>query len=233
MRIAAIVLALLALPAAAAARHIPFGDPALPEVVSCGDQASFRLAALRSRPFYERRRTRLGAGLRRFVREHTELAGEFPLRGFRLVARSRYASVFAAGHGAGMASFTFELRAGRWKVVRYGGCRLEPVSESGSAADWKLDPAAPPPGPASTEIPLLVNERECASGEAATGRIQEPVVFADDRRVVVSVFVREVEGGAECPGNPDTPYTLRLAEPLGERALFDGGTVPARRRSQR
>jgi hypothetical protein len=58
-------------------------------------------------------------------------------------------------------------------------------------------------------------------------------VFADAGRVVVSVFVRPVEGGAECPSNPDTPYTLRLTSPLGERALLDGGSVPARRRFPR
>jgi hypothetical protein len=44
----------------------------------------------------------------------------------------------------------------------------------------------------------------------------------------VTIFVRRLEVPARCPGNPETPYTLRLERPLGDRTLADGGTIPPR-----
>ena len=235
MRRAAIAVA-VALTAAvpASARHIPYGDPALPAHVSCGGDEAFPLAALQGPRFYERRQTLPAVALRRWIRRERAFGPQWPVRGFREVRRERRVALYAAGHPPRMVLIRMQRRRGRWDVTNFGDClRLHPVDARGEAADWKLDPAAPPPAPESTEIPILVNENECASGEPATGRIEEPVLFADERRVVASIFVRPVEGGAECPGNPDTPYTLRLAEPLGDRALFAGGTVPARRRLPR
>ena len=229
-RLIALLVVLLAAPAAA--HHIRYADPALPAQVTC-DFGPFPLEALRGPRFAERRKTLPAAALRRFIREERRVGGEFPLRGYRQVMRGRAEALFVAGHPPRLTYVRIERENGRWSHNQYGGCGLRPFHPTGEPADWKLDPAAPPPSPGSTEIPILVNENECASGDPATGRIEEPRVFADARRVVVSVFVRPAEGDQECPGNPDTPYTLRLAEPLGSRTLFDGGSVPARKRFPR
>jgi hypothetical protein len=92
-----------------------------------------------------------------------------------------------------------------------------------STASWRIDGSV---DPAATEVPLMVNENACASGRTAEGRIEEPDVDYRRDAVVVTIRVRERSGDQDCPGNPDTPYVLRLDEPVGNRALLDGGQRP-------
>lgn len=92
-----------------------------------------------------------------------------------------------------------------------------------SVAEWRVDGAV---GPETTEVPLLVNESACASGQSARGRIQEPDVDYRTDAVVVTIRVEQRSGSEDCPSNPDTPYLLRLDEPLGNRTLLDGGKRP-------
>ena len=35
-------------------------------------------------------------------------------------------------------------------------------------------------------------------------------------------------GAQECPDNPETPFLLALPEPLGDRVLLDGYSIPPR-----
>lgn len=75
-------------------------------------------------------------------------------------------------------------------------------------------------------MPLLVTERECASGASATGRFQEPDVDYRANTVVVEIRGEQRSNSEDCPSNPETPYLLRLDEPLGDRMLLDGGMRP-------
>ena len=102
-----------------------------------------------------------------------------------------------------------------------------PVDETETAAGnrWWLRTK---PRPEDRTLDLFVHERACASGQPATGRIRHDVNYADDR-VVVTITVANVKGDRSCQGNPDTAYTLPLAEPLGERAVYDGRTTPPTR----
>lgn len=84
------------------------------------------------------------------------------------------------------------------------------------------------PRPEDRTLDLFVQERACASGQPATGRIRHDVDYADDR-VVVTITVANAKGDRSCQGNPDTAYTLPLAEPLGDRAVYDGRTTPPTR----
>ena len=102
------------------------------------------------------------------------------------------------------------------------GCGQDGPAEStsdASLARWQL---ASEPRPEDTTLDLLVQERECASGQSAEGRIAPPDVEYQEEAVIVTVRVRPLSGGADCPDNPGTPYVLNLEEPLGERALLDG-----------
>lgn len=83
-----------------------------------------------------------------------------------------------------------------------------------------------PVDPAATEIAVALYERACASGEPATGRIAEPDITYSDDEVVVTIRVIPRAGDQACPGNPATPFTLQLDEPLGDRTLLDGGQDP-------
>jgi hypothetical protein len=97
------------------------------------------------------------------------------------------------------------------------------VDETGDArpAEWRVAPGATL-GRDSREVPLLVHERECASGRDASGRIRVDVDYRANT-VVLDVEVASLSGGQECPGNPETPYLLELDQPLGERELTGPG----------
>lgn len=57
----------------------------------------------------------------------------------------------------------------------------------------------------------------------ARGRIEEPDVDYRAEAVAVTIRVKQRSGSEDCPGNPDTPYLLRLDEPLGEHHLWTAG----------
>ncbi len=88
-----------------------------------------------------------------------------------------------------------------------------------------LDPDVEP-DPASTELQVLINERDCASGQPPIGRGVLPVVVSDENRIVITVLVAPVAGSATCPSNPWHPVTIDLDEALGDRQILDGSTLP-------
>lgn len=84
-------------------------------------------------------------------------------------------------------------------------------------ASWRVAPDADI-GPDTATVPLLVSEGGCASGDDARGRVHVEVDYDSDA-VVLDVRVEPLRGDQECPSNPETPYTLELDEPLGDREL--------------
>ncbi|TDC50843.1 hypothetical protein E1212_13940 [Jiangella ureilytica] len=113
---------------------------------------------------------------------------------------------------------------GVWQVVSAGPCALRAELAGLGPATVLLDPAALPAAD-DTTLSLLVVEQACASGQPATGRVRVFVdEAADEVRLVAGV--REVEGGAHCQGNPPTPVTVELGDPLGERPIVDTARMP-------
>jgi hypothetical protein len=94
-------------------------------------------------------------------------------------------------------------------------------------ATWALDPAFASPGPASTELHILVWETTCSSGLPMTGRMSAPDIAYTPETVTITIGVRPLGRPQACPGPQGTPAIVGLAEPLGLRTLLDGGRVPA------
>jgi len=44
--------------------------------------------------------------------------------------------------------------------------------------------------------------------------------------ITVTIVVTNAGGDQACPGNPDSPFTLKLSEPVGDRVIKDGRTSP-------
>lgn len=114
-----------------------------------------------------------------------------------------------------------------WFMTSAQACELRRNFGDLENATVTLDPAAPPQ-PGDRWVRLLVTETACASGEPATGRVQVPLLEPGDDAVRVAFGVTRREGNQNCPGNPATPFTLELPEPLGERPLIDAGVYPER-----
>ncbi len=83
-------------------------------------------------------------------------------------------------------------------------------------------------GATTTIVKAILNERACASGQSPEGRVQEPVIEYTAESVTVTISVTSRGGAQDCPSNPDFPMEITLAEPLGERVLLDGGSIPPR-----
>ncbi|WP_066944492.1 hypothetical protein [Microtetraspora fusca] len=115
-----------------------------------------------------------------------------------------------------------------WHSRASGRCDLRRDLGELGVADVTLDPAAPPPGPDSRRISVLVHERDCASGQRADGRIRLLGVEPTAAEVRVVLGVRRVDGYVTCQPNPATPFTVELDEPLGERVLTDASVYPPR-----
>lgn len=82
------------------------------------------------------------------------------------------------------------------------------------------------PSPEGTAIRLLVTEESCASGREMGDALLGPQIIETDDAVLVAFAAVSPIGPAECPGNPSTPVTIELSQPLGQRTLYDGLHVP-------
>lgn len=85
-------------------------------------------------------------------------------------------------------------------------------------ARWRLEESFIPKA-SSTEIPVRVSEAACASGTPATGRMEIKVSYSPSA-VTIDIKVEPLKGDQSCVG-VETPYTVKLREPLGERELVD------------
>lgn len=115
-----------------------------------------------------------------------------------------------------------------WRIAGWGQCRLQPSVGPGlGLASFRVAPDVELV-PGLAEIPVLVTERACNSGQDARGRIVGPQVVAADDAITVVFAVRPRGGDQECPSNPETPHLLVLPEPIGNRTLLDGSEIPPR-----
>ncbi len=113
-----------------------------------------------------------------------------------------------------------------WAASSWGQCRLVVDASGWGNATAVLDPENEPES-SDTELSMLIRERACAGGRPPIGREVVPVVVYEEGRIVVTVLVEPVEGVATCQGTPWHPITIALDQPLGDREIFDGSTVPA------
>ncbi len=94
-------------------------------------------------------------------------------------------------------------------------------------ASWWVDPASAPLATA-TSIRGFVRESACASGKTPKDRVELPRIDVTDAVITITFEIRLLPGVQDCQGNPPFPVTITLPEPLGERALLDGGSDPPR-----
>jgi hypothetical protein len=161
--------------------------------------------------------------------------------GYRLVLVSPSHVVFARPTPGGerpFEIFAFDRGPDGWRMDLAGGCYPRVVldgTELGGLgpADWWLDPAAPALGPADSELKVVVHELAPCITKPAGARIAAPIASYTEAAVTLTFGVAPLAGAPqECDsiGGPPilSPYTVTLAEPIGDRALLDGGVFPPR-----
>lgn len=207
--------------------------PDLPGVLVC-EGSDFEISAdvLREPANAELAPDAPALALREFVATLEAASLGLPMSGWRRVAVAAQSVTFLAHGPAGWVTATVTpADDGTWQFWEGGSCplRIRLPDELGFAT-WRLDPADLPT-PEDHTVTVLVTEIACASGRPSLGRLLPPVVMAADDAVTVAFAVRKLPGGQDCPSNPEARVVIQLAEPLGNRRLFDGSSFPAQPRT--
>ena len=219
-------------PLAPAAATPSAGDPIRPiTLVSCGGPG-FDIDLLDQPGRAETFDDLAAAALRRHLAQPDLEVAWLPDTGWREVAQTEGEVTYVAdalpGTNPPYAVVTAVLEGNEWLVAGWAQCRLQAsVAPELALASFRVDPAAELTAEL-TEIPVLVTELACNSGQDARGRIVDPEIVLGEDAVTVVFAVRPRGGDQDCPSNPETPHLLVLSEPLGERALLDGSMLPAR-----
>lgn len=134
----------------------------------------------------------------------------------------------------GSSGETFTLVAvtrvdGRWTAQAAGSCAPALELPGLNAATWTFDVNIGPE-PTTQRFTALVSEVPCVGGRSAEGRILAPVIRLEaTRALVIFGVVPPVGGGVQaCPKAPPTRFDVDLGQPLGNRELLDGATIPPR-----
>jgi hypothetical protein len=153
------------------------------------------------------------------------------LSGWRELARNADEALFGRGRPPQLLTAAVRrVRRERWEPVGASNSRpLRAVRDGVRASSWRLDPDATP-GPEAEELRILVTELTMASGAPAAERLLEPEVHMDDRRLLLRVYIRPIEGYVGRTARQETPVIVRLPEALGTREPVDGAVFePAQR----
>lgn len=232
MRRALVLLALIASGCGPSATPSPNQDAPALDRVTCGrDLPSFPRAVLNQPGGMGPGEDQPAAILHATLRESAGLSpGEgLPREGWIRVAETDDVVLFVApSEGTTWSMVKVEVRDGIWGTDSYGQCHLQPELPAGvNLAVFRVAPDVALT-PESTEVEVLVTELPCNSGQDARGRIRPFRITPAADSVTVTFSVVPRPGNHDCQGNPETPFTLTLPEPLGGRALLDGSSVPPR-----
>lgn len=199
--------------------------PPGPQTLWCGEGSAFPVDALDGPTGVEAEEGPVGDALRTFLADPPPDAVGTVGDGWRRLLEEDDVVILGTGEPPTVGRVELEAAGAGWEAVTWGGCALRPFREGMEAVGW--DPSESV-DPGATEIEVVVTESGCASGQEPGDRLQPPEVVVEDDAVTVTFWVVPLGGAQECPGNPPTPVTVTLDEPLGERALLDGGAYPAR-----
>ena len=153
-----------------------------------------------------------------------------PLGDWVVISIGDTQATFAALFPDGMGHAKFRGGGDRWRLGSYGlGPPCEPtvvLPEGLNRVVTNLDPDSLP-GPDSTTIDLLVTEAACANGREMGDALQGPQVVETETAVLVAFAATPLaDREVDCPGNPYSPISVELSQPLANRTIYDGLYVP-------
>jgi hypothetical protein len=158
----------------------------------------------------------------------------WPQDGWQLLHQSPSAAILVTPFQGNLAYMFLDRQGDDWvwsgSSINGNPCELQYALPAGlNTVEWRLDPSAPEPGPDATDLHVLLTERECVGGREIGDRLVGPqIVFTDTD--VRMVFAAEPPPGDafDCQGNPETPYTVELPEPLGDREIIEATAIGIR-----
>jgi hypothetical protein len=155
----------------------------------------------------------------------------WPQQGWQLLHQSPREAILVTPSEGNLAYMHLDREGDEWvwsgSSINGNPCELQyGVPASLNTVEWRLDPSAPVPGPDATDLHVLLIERECVSGQEIGDRLVGPQVVITDTEVRMVFAAEPPPGDAfDCQGNPETPYTVELPEPLGDREIIEGMAI--------
>ena len=137
---------------------------------------------------------------------------------------SPVSDTIALGYRNGSPTSFFKVSGGR--VTGWGGCSMVLVEGNLESARWHLTGSV---DPAATILALEIEGGACAGpgGNEIITEIVRVDVTETESTVDIVVWVRETPFVGTCAGvGMLLPVEAALTTPLGDRTLWDGGTVP-------
>jgi hypothetical protein len=155
----------------------------------------------------------------------------WPQEGWLLLHQSPREAILVSSRADALAFMFLQREGDEWawsgSSINGNPCELQYVVPPDlNTVEWRLDPAAPEPGPDATELHVLLTERECVSGQEIGDRLIGPQLVVTDANVRLAFAAEPPPGDAfSCQGNPETPFIVELPEPLGDREIIQGMTI--------
>ncbi|RKY16646.1 MAG: hypothetical protein DRQ55_17555, partial [Planctomycetota bacterium] len=113
--------------------------------------------------------------------------------------------------------------ADTWDFVRGGSCEPQAAFGRGIGGDWRLDPDYPPPGPRARRLHVIGNAG--CNGTERRGKAR--IHYTKDALLIAIPMGSKVHSDM-CHGLGPKRMTITLPKPLGDRALYDVGSLPIR-----
>lgn len=143
------------------------------------------------------------------------------------------------GHGS-VTSFRnvllIRVAGGPWRPHPTFGtqCVLRKLfADSRASTPWNVIPRLIPFRRTTRFIWVQMTETACASGKPADGRASVPIVEYAPTQITLIARIEKPSGTQTCQNNPPTYVKVNLTQPIGGRALVDGGSVPSNSRLSR
>jgi hypothetical protein len=197
------------------------------DVSTCG-RRHFPRTALRREPIDIYAEDPAFASLREAIDIYTELYGDLASLNWLELERDQYGVTFVADRGDTLLEAPVFAAPNSFVpgTIDYCDPRALTLDDGGSAGVY-FDPEFPAPAASSTELHVLIEERECSNSSSPASRLLPPLVRYSDDRLDVEIRVRPVSGSVTCPGNPQLQVTIVLPEPLGSRDIRGVTAEPA------
>jgi len=198
--------------------------------LSCGSGPRFSVSDL-AKPPTDPVDDGPGQALAAFLTSREAAFAKLPRGGWIRISSTSANVLFGARSlipDAPLAMVVLRREADRWVPETWGSCTPRSGTAQAGPATWDL---AAQLDRQSTTLEVLVSELDCSSGTPAGDRILPPNVVYDEKSVTITFWVapfRTSEDAVTCIGPPPTALRIVLPEPVGERLLLDGGTLPSR-----
>lgn len=154
---------------------------------------------------------------------------QWPQDGWQVLHRSEDQIQLVAKRADGLLAFITVSHDGSgwtWVSASLPGdpCELEfTVPDHLNTVDWLLDPDGAELTAESTTLPVILQERECVSGQEIGDRLLGPQIVMTQTQVFVAFAAQRPQGDAfDCQGNPAIPFVVELPEPIGDRQVVEG-----------